>query len=62
VKLGALIRRDGRDPQAMMSMIISSLLHSFPIVIVYTTGAHAKSPASPPGFHLSKVLHFIACA
>src|SRR5664279_3700943 len=33
------------------------VLRSFMIVIFYTTGAHAKSPASPPGFQFSEVLH-----
>jgi hypothetical protein len=55
VKLEAGARRDGRDPQAMISMDV------LPFRVCcrakcYTSAAHAKSPASPPGFLVDEVL------
>src|SRR5208283_2769511 len=57
VKLDAGPRRDGRDPQTMMSIVSTSPgAFVFSERHFYTSGAHAKSPASPPGFGVSEVL------
>jgi hypothetical protein len=60
VKLGGPIRRDGRDPHAMMSMVVSSpLTAGCPGLVALRRQAlaqpprQAKSPASPPGFPIS---------
>jgi hypothetical protein len=60
VKLGAPILREGRDPQAMISMeflpndAVTLLMHHFRCVTL--TRRRQKSPALPPGFDFIKIV------